>query len=136
MILPEHVRNADIISKFLCTATQAVRDLNFYTAEQERAQGEVMDIQHKIELENPNYKERAKLATKMQDALQRRRTAKDAVALLTPLVEWTQTPQGIAAMNQLREVLGKCRKQEDYFSRRTYRFRQLKEPDIPTKGGK
>ena len=136
MKLPAHVCFADGISKFLCMATQAQRDLRFYAAEQEKANGEFEDWKHKLELEDPKYKERARIATQMQDALQRRRTAKDAVALLTPFVDYVNSPQGAAALNQLREVLGKCRKQEEYFTRRTYRFRQLKEPDIPTKEGK
>lgn len=136
MKLPDQVRCSVSVSAFLCFVTKAVKDYNWYSEAQKRIEGEINDLNHKLELDGLLYKERAKIATRLSDAFQRRRTAKDAVQLLTPIVEWANSAEGAKALNQLRETLGRCRKIEDNMSKRTYRFRVLREPDIQHKEGK
>lgn len=137
MKLPNHVRCSEVLSAFLCAATQAQKDFLFYKSEQERLEKEINDYEHKLELEELSYKQRAKIATALAEALQKRRTAKDAVELLTPFAEWcgntTGNGNGFAALNALREILGRCRKKEEWMEKRTYTFKALKGPDIPHK---
>lgn len=143
MKLPDHLKCSAVLSRFLCAATQAQRDLTFYKAEQERLEKLIVDYEHKLELDDLNYKERAKIATALSETLQKRRSAKDSVELLTPFAEWcasvdTTKPGngGYYALNALREALGRCRQKEAWMEKRTYKFKALKEPDIPNKEGK
>ena len=143
MKLPEHLKCSSVISRFLYAATQAQEDLAFYKSEQERLEKEINDYEHRLELEDLNYKERAKIATALSETLQKRRTAKDAVELLTPFAEWCASTDrmhpgnsGYDTQNTLREILGRCRQKESWMEKRTYRFKALKEPDIPHKEGK
>ena len=140
MKLPDHVLVSKALSAFLCAATQAQKDYRFYEEQKKKAEDEIQDYQHKLELDDCGYKERAKIATALQDALQRRRTAKDACELLAPFVEWCASTStdcnGFKTLNKLRELLGQCRKKEEWTAKRTYRFRVLKEPDIQHKEDK
>ena len=43
MKLPEHVKCSVTLSRFLCAATQALKDYNFYKAEQDRLEKLISD---------------------------------------------------------------------------------------------
>ena len=51
------------------------------------------DLVHRLELEDLSYHEQAKLAGEHRAVLKDRRTSKDAVALLAPVVKWLETAE-------------------------------------------
>lgn len=81
------------------------------------------DFNHALELDNLNYKERAKLATKQRDNLLERRKCKDIIYEYQPLAELLETKDGVRFLNLLNEVLGKIRKQEKLHENRIYHKR-------------
>lgn len=81
------------------------------------------DYLHMLELDNLNYSERAKVATKVSKCRKERRASKDLVEALTPLVTMITSERGVLMLNLLKEVLGKTRKIEKQQSARTYKFK-------------
>ncbi len=94
-----------------------VNDLDYLT----------QDYLHKLELEDLDYKERAKVATKISKARKDRRQCKDRTEVLQPLVDYLTSDKGKSMMNLLKEVLGKTRKAEARHENRVYYNRRLDE---------
>ena len=97
-----------------------VNDLDYVT----------QDYLHKLELEDLDYSERAKVATKIAKARKERRKCKDRVEVLQPLMDYLTSDKGKTMLNLLREVLGKTRKAEDRQKNRVYTNRRLDEEVI------
>lgn len=97
-----------------------VNDLDYIT----------QDYLHKLELEDLDYSERAKVATKIAKARKERRKCKNRAEELQPLVDYLTSDKGKTMLNSLREVLGKTRKAEDRQKSRTYTNRRLDKEDI------
>ena len=81
------------------------------------------DFNHALELDDLNYKERARLATKQRDNLIERRKCKDEMYEYQPLVDLLSSKDGLRFMNLLGETLGKIRKQEKAHEGRVYHKR-------------
>lgn len=81
------------------------------------------DFNHALELDNLNYSERAKLATKQRNNLIERRKCKDIIYEYQPLAELLESKEGARFLNLLNEALGKVRKQEKVHENRFYRKR-------------
>ena len=96
-----------------------VNDLDYIT----------QDYLHKLELEDLDYSERAKVATKIAKARKERRKCKNRAEELQPLVDYLTSDKGKTMLNSLREVLGKTRKAEDRQKNRTYTNRRLDKED-------
>ena len=94
-----------------------VNDLDYLT----------QDYLHKLELDDLDYRERAKVATKIRDARKERRQCKDRVEVLQPLVDYMESDRGKTMLNYLREVLGRTRKAEDRHKNRIYINKRLEE---------
>ena len=97
-----------------------VNDLDYVT----------QDYLHKLELEDLDYSERAKVATKIAKARKERRKCKNRAEELQPLVDYLTSDKGKTMLNSLREILGKTRKAEDRQKNRTYTNRRLDKEDI------
>jgi len=78
------------------------------------------DLLHSLELDKLDYKQRAKISTRLAKCRKERRNHKDTVRALEPLVEWLDTDKGKQLFNLLREVLGKTRKVEERMENRVY----------------
>ena len=87
------------------------------------------DYLHKLELDNLDYKERAKVATQLAHCRQQRRECKDTVEVLEPLVQFLESDKGKNLLNLMREALGKTRKVEERLETRTYVPRVLPQED-------
>lgn len=82
--------------------------------------GTTMTIKDKLELDSPDYKERAKVATQLAKCRQQRRECKDTVEVLEPLVQFLESDKGKNLLNLMREALGKTRKVEERMETRAY----------------
>ncbi len=85
------------------------------------------DYLHKLELEGPKYKDRAKIATALQQTRVRRRLHKDMAETLRPLASFIESEKGKMLLNLLRETLGQTRKVEEKMENRVYIPRVLEE---------
>lgn len=84
----------------------------------------------KLELENLDYRERAKVATQLAQCRRIRRECKDTVEVLEPLVQFLESDKGKTLYNLVRETLGKTRKVEERMETRVYIPRVLEEESI------
>lgn len=101
----EYLDNVNVAYK------QAMEDINTYEQQQQ-------DIEHKLELCELGYHEMAKLGKLLKEVRQKRRLAKDTVALLGPMVAWINGQK--PAINKLKDALGDVRKVEHKMNTRFY----------------
>lgn len=101
----------------------AKSDYNWNRDEVNRLDRLTQDYLHMLELDGLNYKERAKVATKIAKCRQDRRASKDTAEILEPLIQFLESDKGKNMMNLMREVLGKTRKVEERMENRTYRYK-------------
>ena len=76
------------------------------------------DILHKMEIDPVKYKERARLATKLQSIRRQRRTAKDITETTKIISIWVKDNKSI--IGSLQRLLGDVRKAEKKQQNRTY----------------
>ena len=76
------------------------------------------DILHKMEIDPVKYKERARLATKLQSIRRQRRTAKDMTETTKIISIWVKDNKSI--IGSLQRLLGDIRKAEKKQQNRTY----------------
>ena len=92
------------------------------------------DLLHKLELDNLSTGEKNKVATQLKYCRKDRRYWKDIVEEAEPFImmfEQTEDNKKLAEasrtfINNLRQALGKTRKQETYHANRTYKPRIIK----------
>lgn len=114
------------ISEFCQMIEQAKQDYTWNQEEISRLDKLTQDYLHKLELENLNYNERAKLATQLAKCRRLRRESKDTVEILSPLIGYLETERGKQTVNLLKETLGKTRRVEENMKTRTYRYKIIK----------
>lgn len=118
------------ISDFCGMMEKAIRDYEWNSAEVVRMDRLTQDYLHKLELEDLDYKERAKLATQLARCRQSRRESKETTEVLEPLVQFLDSEKGKNLLNLTREALGKTRKVEERMRTRVYFHRVLDENPI------
>lgn len=111
------------ISEVCAMAENAKRDYEWNREEVNRLDRLTQDYLHMLELDGLDYKERAKVATKLSQCRQLRRNSKDTVEILEPFIAFLDSDKGKNMMNLVREALGKTRKVEERMAGRTYRFK-------------
>ncbi len=116
------------LSEFIKVLNDAVRDRERCYEEVHQMDGLQQDLLHRIELENLDYSERAKVATQLMHCRKKRRENKDTVELLDPLAELMGSKLGVDFYRQLNEVLGKTRRAEARMVNRVYYPRVLVQP--------
>lgn len=121
---------SESISCFCRTMEDAIKDYDWNSAEVVRLDKLTQDYLHKLELEELDYRERAKLATQLAKCRQSRRESKDTVEVLEPLVQFLCSEKGKNMLNLTREALGKTRKVEERMQNRIYFHRVLGEKPI------
>lgn len=107
------------IETFLDYISSIEKSFPIIEAEIERKNDETQDILHELELSNMNYKERAKIATRLKYVRKERRILKDYIEEKEALMKWVKENKN--CLNKLREVLGQTRKQEKYHLNRCYK---------------
>jgi len=102
-------------------------DVRWAKQQLKESEATVTDLKHELigagsekGLHPPKYEDRAKIATKMQNALLTRRAAKDAIQINQPLLKFVESDIGTRAMNQLGQVLGELRNVERNMEERVY----------------
>ena len=117
---PRPPQFSESISGFCKLMEDAQKDYAWNYGEVNRMDKLTQDYLHKLELENLDYKERAKIATQLTRCRQARRACKDTVEVLEPFVQFLESDKGKNLLNLVREALGKTRKVEERMETRTY----------------
>lgn len=121
----EQVNLPEELSSFLKLLDQVQKDYAWFQEEEVRIEQLTQDYLHKLELTDPKYHDRAKIATNLRQCRIDRRNAKDAIALMEPLVSFLGTEKGKMVVSQLQQVLGTTRKIAKNASLRSYYPRVL-----------
>lgn len=111
---------SEMISQFIKAMDDAKRDYQWSYDEVGRMDLLTQDYLHKLELDGLDYKERAKVATKLATCRQKRREYKNVVLALEPLIAFLETAKGESMLNTMKEVLGKTRKAESHMKHAVY----------------
>ena len=114
---------SNCIRDFCKMVDGAKQDYEWNREEVNRLDKLTQDYLHQLELGGLDYRERAKVATKLSQCRKVRRISKDTVEILEPLMEFLQSEKGKGTLNLMREVLGKTRKVEERMETRTYRYK-------------
>lgn len=118
------VSNSDIITAFLNLIIQSENEYQFALELQRTEEKKTQDVLHMLELDNLNYKERAKLATQLKNIRQKRRRYKDEVEELECIVQFKKENKNL--VNMLTQLLRKQRKVEKSHIDRHYTPKVLK----------
>lgn len=82
---------------------------------------EQQNLLHELELDDLNYNERAKVATKISKMRHERRNSKDAIELTKEIINFCSEQK--PAIKKLERILGDIRKYENFMETRTYKRR-------------
>ena len=114
---------SESISNFCKMLDDAKANYEWNKEEVNRLDKLTQDYLHMLELDDLDYRERAKVATKIKYCRQDRRASKDTTEILDPLISFLESDKGRNMMNLLKEVLGKTRKVESRMENRVYRYK-------------
>ena len=112
------VNNSVTLSEFLNWLREVKSDYSYAQDTLKWCDDATQDILHKLELEPVKYKERARLATKLQNIRRERRAAKDLISVTEDIVEWINTNSSV--IKSLERLLGGVRKAENKLGNRMY----------------
>lgn len=109
---------------------QAKLDYVWNSNEVNRLDKLTQDYLHKLELDDLDYKQRARIATQLTRCRRERRICKDTAQTLDPLIQFLESDKGKNLLNLMREALGKTRKVESRLETRVYHPRVLQDDEI------
>lgn len=116
---------SECLSEFCKFCNEVDQAYTYNYNEVNRLERKTQDYLHILELKASNYKERAKVATKLSRCRQERRESKDFLEDAQSLVNFLRSDKGVSLMKSLSAVIGNTRKAEEYHKTREYKFRIL-----------
>lgn len=120
---------SEYITEFLNFLSSVESSYNFCLSEMKRQEQLTQDYLHSLELDNLKYEERNKVATKLAINRKDRRYYKDRVEEYEPIIKFLNEQKNKNVVNQLKQVLGECRRAENYHKDRFYIPKVLKEKE-------
>jgi hypothetical protein len=118
---------SEYLTEFLNFVTEAQSHYRFCSDEVNNQDKLTQDYLHSLELDDLKRDERSKIATKLAINRKDRRYYKDRVKELQPIVDFFTDPQNKKVLDKLTNILGACRKAENYHKDRMYIPKVLKE---------
>lgn len=106
------------IEQFLTFIRESEQQYKMAEADELEANDITQDILHSLELQEHDYHEYAKLSKQLRDVRKQRRTAKDTVMALEPVVRWMDNNRDI--IKNMEQLLGNVRKAEKRTENRIY----------------
>lgn len=117
----QEIKASEVISTFLDLISSSKKEFDVAESYVSEMDKELQDLVHKAELTDLRQNEKAKLMTELQKNRRERRYWKNKKDAYEPLNELlSNSAEFKRAIEQLKQVLGKVRKAEDYLSNRHY----------------
>ena len=113
------------IEQYLRFSEAAIKDYGYYKERLEELNNQQEDLLHAIELNDKGYRERNKIASRLEDCRHQRRWYKDRIAELEPYISFVFGQSGRDSVEKLKQVLGQTRRVEAKQDGRMYRQRSL-----------
>ena len=108
------------IADFLNFLSGIMEDYKFSQDKVKQFEELTQDYMHKLELQDNNYHERAKIASALRQCRIDRRFHKDRITVLDPIVQCLTSDKGKLILSQLQQTLGAVRKAERSTQDRRY----------------
>lgn len=114
---------AEHLAKFLNFVDQCISEYRYAYGCVGEEDKRLQDLLHEMEFA-PDKAERNRVATKLQQSRRRRRENKDICQRNELIVKFFEDQQNRRTLNQMRQLLGRQRKEEEYLQgERTYKPR-------------
>ena len=111
------------LENFLNFLDQSAKEYQYAYDKVSQEDRRLQDLLHEVEFA-ADRAERNRVATKLRSSRRERRKNKDIVKLYERIVRFTEDPNNRRIINQLRQLLGQQRKEEEYLqSKRVYKKR-------------
>ena len=121
------IKNSEIISSFLKLIDSVSKEYQIAFDMVGEKDKETIDFMHEVELKKLKQNEKAKMMTKLVEIRKERRYWKNKVDEYQSLNELLNDKEFKKTIEQLKQVLGKVRKAENYLEDREYKPRAKKE---------
>lgn len=109
------------LKTFLDIIREAETALNIAVMDEAETNQQTQDILHAVEMNEYNPRKTASLVRTLSTIRKKRRTAKETIERLTPVVEWSKDNQSV--IKSLERLLGDLRKIECHQKERMYSHR-------------
>lgn len=110
--------DSEHIAAFTAFLREAGERQRIAEAEEKDTFGQRLDIEHRLELNDDDYRTTARLAKLLRQVSRQRRIAKNTSEVLAPILQWAE--ENRKALNALDQVLGAVRKIEEKQKNRIY----------------
>ena len=111
------------LENFLNFLDQSAKEYQYAYDKVSQEDRRLQDLLHEVEFA-ADRAERNRVATKLRSSRRERRKNKDIVKLYERIVRFTEDQNNRRIINQLRQLLGQQRKEEEYLqSKRVYKKR-------------
>ena len=121
------IKTSEIISSFLKLIDSVSKEYQIAFDMVGEKDKETTDFMHEVELKKLKQNEKAKMMTKLVEIRKERRYWKNKVDKYQSLNELLNDKEFNKTIEQLKQVLGKVRKAENYLEDREYKPRVKKE---------
>lgn len=121
------IKNSEIISSFLKLIDSVSKEYQIAFDMVGEKDKETIDFMHEVELNKLKQNEKAKMMTRLVEIRKERRYWKNKVDEYQSLNELLNDKEFKKTIEQLKQVLGKVRKAENYLEDREYKPRVIKE---------
>jgi hypothetical protein len=121
------IKNSEIISSFLKLIDSVSKEYQIAFDMVGEKDKETIDFMHEVELKKLKQNEKAKMMTRLVEIRKERRYWKNKVDEYQSLNELLNDKEFKKTIEQLKQVLGKVRKAENYLEDREYKPRVKKE---------
>lgn len=112
------MKESEYISSFLAHLREVTTRFHIAEADEQEANAQTQDILHRLELYDDVYSETERLGELLRQVRRKRREAKNAREILTPIADWEKENE--IAINRLNRKLGEIRKIEERQAVRAY----------------
>jgi len=111
---------SEFLKTFLDFVSNAKSDYQYNLEAMKNEECITQDYLHMLELENLTYHERGKIASQLAANRKKRRSYKDSVEELEPIVNFFDDPLNKKMIDHMIQLLGQVRKVENYHQKRFY----------------
>lgn len=113
--------DSEHVAEFTAFLREAEVRKHIAEAEEKAAFDQRLDIEHRLELHDDDYRTTAQLGKLLRQVGRRRRIAKNTSEVLAPILQWAE--ENRKALNALDRALGAMRKIEERQENRAYASR-------------
>ena len=124
----ETIAELDCIAKFWQFLHQVETKSTISAADESKYDKEIQDLLHKIEMEDCTEEESLKIIKRIKELRQERRTCKDYLSLVAPILEFLKDESNAKCLKTLANIAGRVNNKAKQMQNRIY-FMRTREKD-------